>query len=181
MASPASSSIPLRCTAPSADLAAESIPLSRQPVDVGVLIELTTEVMQIQAATLGVVLTIHIDDDVPDTVSVDRDKVGWAIASLIGSALRHVHGPGGLIALHVSYDIAAATLRFSVRDNGPGISPERLKRLLEREHWHPGSALALLLVQDIAVAHGGSMTVDSRTDREHHFTDIAFTTPTRAC
>jgi len=79
----------------------------------------------------------------------------------------------------VSYDPAASTLRVSVRDNGRGISAERLTRLLQRENWYPGGALALLLVQDVAAAHGGAMQIESRTDRENHFTDVIFTIPTR--
>jgi signal transduction histidine kinase len=83
------------------DHAIESIPLRREPVDVGVLLELTTEVMQRQAQALGVTLAIHIDENVPDTVRVDRDKVAWAITSLVGSALRHVRTPDGSIDVHV--------------------------------------------------------------------------------
>ena len=164
---------------PSVDLTAEAIPLHRQPVDVGVLIELTTEVLQIQARALGVTLTIHIDEEVPDIVSIDRDKVAWAIASLVGAALRYVRGRDGFIALHVGFGDSSGTLRFSVRDNGPGISAEQLKRLLQRENWHPGGALGLLLVQDIAVAHGGSLAIESQNDREDHFTEVAFTIPVR--
>src|SRR4249919_1125514 len=136
----------------------ESIPLRRQDVDVGVLLELTTEVMQRQARALGIALTVRIDDEVPATVHLDRDKVAWAITSLIGSALRHVRGARGSVDVHVSCD-APSVLVVSVRDNGPGIPSDQLSRLLQREGWHPGSALALLLVEDIAVAHGGGVRI----------------------
>jgi len=132
--------------------------------------------MQIQARTVGVTFTIVVDEDVPDVVNLDRDKVAWAITSLVGSALRHVR-KGGTILLHVSYDAAQPALRVSVRDDGPGIPFDRLTRLLQREKWHPGSALALLLVEDIAVAHGGEIHVESQTNRLDHFTQISFTIP----
>jgi signal transduction histidine kinase len=158
--------------------ALESIPLRRQPVDVGVLLELTTEVMQRQAAAMGVSLAIRIADDVPDVVHLDRDKVAWAITSLVGAALRHVR-PGGSIAVDVGYDVAGARLSIAVEDDGPGIPAERLEKLLAREPWHPGSALALLLVEDIAVAHGGTVGVESATG-PHHFTRVQFTIPAGA-
>jgi signal transduction histidine kinase len=158
--------------------ASESIPLRREDVDVGVLVELSTEVMQRQAAAHSVRLNIHIDDTVPTTVRVDRDKVAWALTSLIGSALRHVQGPGGLIVVNVSLD-AASHLIIAVRDNGSGISPERLKKLLSRDAWHPGSALALLLVEDIAVAHGGRLDIESKADALDHFTSVRMTIPLR--
>src|SRR5262245_57599174 len=153
----------------------ESIPLQRQRVDVSVLLELTTEVMQRQARALGVSLDITIGDDVPDVVSIDRDKVGWVITSLVGSALRHVRSPGGSIEVAVAYDRAQSTLSITVRDDGPGMPPDQLDKLLTRRGWRPGAALALLLVEDVAVAHGGSIQVESRTDRAHHFTLVRFT------
>jgi signal transduction histidine kinase len=86
--------------------------------------------------------------------------------------LRHVRR-GGTIVLQVGYDATRSTLRISVRDDGPGISSERLNRLLRREDWHPGSAFALLLVEDIAVALGGAITMESNSDRYDHFTQIS--------
>jgi two-component system phosphate regulon sensor histidine kinase PhoR len=156
----------------------ESIPLRRQNVDIGVLLELTTEVMQRQARTLGITLSLRIDDEVPATVRLDRDKVAWAITSLVGSALRHVHGHRGAVDVHVSWDTQSG-LVVCVRDGGPGIAADQLNRLLRRDAWQPGSALALLLVEDIAVAHGGGVRIESRTDPIDHFTSICFTIPIR--
>ena len=158
--------------------AIESIPLRRQPVDVGVLVELTTEVMQRQARSMGITLDVRIEDDVPSIVRLDRDKVAWAITSLVGSAIRHVHGPDKRVDVHVAWDVARSTLSIGVRDNGPGMPSDHLSRLFRRDAWHPGSALALLLVEDIAAAHGGGITVKSSTGPVEHFTDIRFTIPT---
>jgi signal transduction histidine kinase len=154
-----------------------SIPLRRDSVDVGVLLELTTEVMQRQARALGVDLRIRIDEDVPDVVQLDRDKVAWVITNLVGSALRHVRGPGGSVSVHVSYDVVQSRLSITVRDNGPGISADRVSRLLTRGSWRPGAALALLLIEDIAVAHGGAVEIRSNAERFGHFTEIRFTIP----
>jgi signal transduction histidine kinase len=154
-----------------------SIPLRRDAVDVGVLLELTTEVMQRQARTLGVDLRISIDDDVPDAVRLDRDKVAWVITNLVGSALRHVRAPGGSVGVAVSYDVARSMMSIAVRDDGPGIAADRVNRMLTRGTWRPGAALALLLSEDIAVAHGGALEIQSSADRLNHFTEIRFTIP----
>jgi signal transduction histidine kinase len=161
----------------SKEQASESIPLRREPVNVGVLLELPTEVLQRQARALRITLTIRIDDDVPDTVYLDRDKVAWIITSLVGSAVRHVRTPGGTIDVHVGFDAAPSTLSISVRDDGSGIPAEKLKRLLKRGGWHPGSALALLLVEDIAIAHGGGIEIESKADPAEHFTTVRVTIP----
>jgi signal transduction histidine kinase len=139
----------------------DAIPLRRDHVNVAVLLELPTEVMQRQARDLGITLAIVIDD--------------WAITSLVGSALRHVASPGGRIDVRVSYDAAGGCVSITVRDDGPGISPEQVTRMLNRTNWHPGAALALLLVEDIAKAHGGGIHVRSSAERSGHFTEIRFT------
>lgn len=114
------------------DHAAESIPLRRAPVDVGVLLGLTMEVMYLQARTLDVTLKVRVDDDVPSPLHLDGDKLAWAIASLVGTALRHVRRgtqlmPGGSIDVNVRYDQDRGELTIDVRDDGPGISLDRLK------------------------------------------------------
>jgi signal transduction histidine kinase len=157
--------------------ATESIPIHRKSVDVAVLVALTTDVMERQARALGIAMTVLIDENVPDTASLDRDKVAWAITSLVGSALRHARKPGGSVVVQVAYDPARWALCISVRDDGPGIPPDRLARLLDRTPWHPGGALALLLVEDIARAHGGTMKIESRTDGSNHFTAVSLTIP----
>jgi signal transduction histidine kinase len=156
----------------------ESIPVRRQAVNLPVLLTLTTDQMHHQAAALGISLGVQLDDDVPEFVERDRDKVAWALTSLVGTALRHVSRPRGAVQVRVSYDRPPGCLLFTVKDNGLGIAPERLRRLLQRDEWHPGGALALLLVEDIAVAHGGRLQVESDTRSSSQFTSITFTIAT---
>jgi signal transduction histidine kinase len=58
-----------------------------------------------------------------------------------------------------------------------GDSEPSMNTLLDREGWHPGAALALLLVDDIAAAHGGSLQIESQAERSQHFTTVRFTIP----
>lgn len=57
---------------------------------------------------------------------------------------------------------------LSVRDDGIGISPEDRERIFQRFYQvdaargQDGSGLGLLMVQQAARLHGGSVTVDSR-------------------
>jgi signal transduction histidine kinase len=156
-----------------------SIPLRLEPVNLAVLLAMTTEIMERQAVALGIKLAVLVDDDVPDFVRLDRNKMAWVITSLVGSALRHVRTPGGTVEVHARYEIERSAITIDVRDDGAGIPPDRLKRLLNREGWHPGAALALLLVEDIAAAHGGGIEIESRAERSEHFTNIRVTIPVR--
>jgi signal transduction histidine kinase len=155
----------------------EAIPLRREAADVGVLLELATDGVQSQARRLGVTLTIRVATSVPETLHFDRIKVAWAVTNLVGTALRHVASSGGTIDVSVGYDQVRSMLSIAVQDNGAGIPPDRRRRLLDRVKWYPGSAMALLLVEDIALAHGGRLHVESRCGRADHFTNVLFTIP----
>jgi len=91
-----------------------------------------------------------------------------------------VRKPGGSVGVHVGYDCVRPSLCIAVHDDGPGISSDRLDRLLRRGPWQPGGALALLLVEDIARAHGGGIKIESRTSGSDHSTVVAFTIPVEA-
>ena len=77
--------------------------------------------------------------------------------------------------VHVSND--TARLSIAVRDDGPGIPSSQLKKLLNRDGWQPGGALALLLVDDVAAAHGGDVQIESQVAPSVHFTLVRFTVP----
>ena len=85
-----------------------------------------------QAKAADVLLKGVVDADVPATMSLDADKVTWAVVTLIvGSALRHVHSGsrfqvGGRISLQTTYNPAASEVTIEINDNGSGIPKETL-------------------------------------------------------
>ena len=99
----------------------DALPLRRVPTDLRALLRSTLEVLQRQAKAFDVALNVVVDDQVPALVSLDADKIAWAITVLVGNALRYVrHGsqvmPGGSIAVRVTYNSAGP----EVDDRGPG-------------------------------------------------------------
>ena len=57
-------------------------------------------------------------------------------------------------------------MRFTVRDDGPGIETAELPRIFERffrgrNATADGAGLGLAIAHSVAVAHGGSLTVES--------------------
>lgn len=78
------------------------------------------------------------------------------IRNLLDNAVRY--SPSGSII-----DLTLYPRRFTVRDNGPGVSPEALARIGERFYRPPGqdetgSGLGLSIVQRIATLHQMSVT-----------------------
>jgi signal transduction histidine kinase len=139
-------------------------------------------VMHAQAAAADATLTVSVADSVPQIVRLDPAKVGWAIVSLVGNALRYVrHGSRrihGVITVAVTYEPADLALVIEVRDNGPGIAAATVSRLFNHDDPHAPSGLGLLLVHDIVVAHGGAVEVRSSVEAVEHGTSIRLTIPT---
>jgi signal transduction histidine kinase len=121
-----------------------------------------------EAERLDVELRVVVESSLPRAVCWDSDKIAWALATLVGNALRYVrHGtvrmPGGSIEVVLSFQKPNSTLAIEVRDDGSGISAAKLAALFERTSERPHvSGLGLKLIRDIAEAHGGTFAIESR-------------------
>ena len=103
---------------------------------------------------------IEIESTAPTTMVAWRDGVLLAIANVVRNAL--IHGmPVDGSPPRVAVSIVGTTV--IVDDNGPGIPVVDRQRVLERfEHGGgSGSGLGLAIAQQVAIAHGGSVTIGS--------------------
>ncbi|MDQ2949556.1 MAG: ATP-binding protein, partial [Acidobacteriota bacterium] len=104
------------------------------PVDVDLRDELqvTVRTLAIRAHQKGLELLCRIDDDVPNSVLLDIDRVRQVLLNLIGNAIKFT--TTGEVELHVSCPslaAAEATLCFSVRDTGIGIPEEKQAKIFD--------------------------------------------------
>jgi two-component system sensor histidine kinase PrrB len=102
--------------------------------------------------------TIDLQTTAPTTLVAWRDGVLLAIANIVRNAL--VHGvPTDGAAAHVVVSVAGATV--TVDDNGPGVPEADRQRVLVRFERGAGggSGLGLAIAQQVAIAHGGSVTI----------------------
>jgi signal transduction histidine kinase len=158
----------------------DAIPLHRTPTDLRELLKGTLEVLRAQALGRDVSLTIEAPPDLP-LVHVDAEKIAWAVATLVGNALRYVrHGslrrPGGTIVVRITVETDAVII--AVDDDGPGIRADKVPNLFRRGAGVThGTGLALMLIKDVLVAHGGSVAVKSDTDPASSGTTIALRLP----
>lgn len=91
-----------------------------------------------------------------------------ALRELLDNAVRFRPGPTGRIDVRLTE--ADGNWRISVLDDGFGIQPENQGQLFKRfarietdaNHHLVGMGIGLYLVQEVARAHGGRVTVDSR-------------------
>jgi len=145
----------------------DAVPLHRTPTDVPKLLNGAVEALRKQAEAVDVSIAIEAASKLP-RANVDAEKIAWAVTTLVGNALRYArHGsrrmPGGSIRVRVRAE--GATLVIVVEDDGPGIPADKCAHLFDRtgEVRH-GSGLGLLVVHDVVVAHGGSVTVTAKQE-----------------
>jgi signal transduction histidine kinase len=141
------------------------IALSREPLELTTLVARAVETIQPLLEERGHVLTL----DVPDrTLAVDGDalRLTQAIGNVLGNAAKYTER-GGRINLTILRDGAHAEIR--VRDNGIGISAERLPRIFDlftqfdrsSQHGQGGLGIGLALVRRLVQMHDGTVTVHS--------------------
>jgi signal transduction histidine kinase len=159
----------------------EALPVRRVPTDLPSLMRSSLDVLQRQAKSLDVALTIEAPNEL-EPVHLDADKIAWALTALVGNALRYVrHGshtmPGGTVTVRVRYAAAAREVTIEVQDDGPGISPQRLRGLSGEGHTGTRVGLGLAMVREVVVAHGGTLEILSDTDALGPGTTVRLTLP----
>ena len=116
-------------------------------------------------AQLGFNLRVEVDNDLPP-VRADADALEQAVLNLLSNAMKY-SGESRAIDLRLRRDDGRAVIE--VTDYGVGIAPEEQQRIFEKFHrvpskeneLVPGTGLGLTLVEHIAKAHEGEVTVRS--------------------
>lgn len=103
-------------------------------------------------------LAIVVTPSPPVPVAVHREMIGQAVSNIIDNALKY---GAGVIRLAVEAEAGSVTI--VVRDDGPGIPPDRRADALQRfgrldaARHENGAGLGLSLVAAVARLHGGAL------------------------
>ena len=108
---------------------------------------------------------VQVEDNIPD-VMADPDALATALINLLDNADKYSED-----IKHIVLRVRAENGKviFSVRDNGTGIAPRETRRIFQPFHQADprlsrkgsGCGLGLSIVQNIAKAHDGEVSVDS--------------------
>ncbi|MEM6701072.1 MAG: ATP-binding protein [Acidobacteriota bacterium] len=92
----------------------------------------------------------------------DEGLLSRAVRNLVENSLRASEG-GGLVETLVAADDAA--VRIEVRDRGPGVEPENLRRIFEPYFSTStgGTGLGLPIVRQVVEQHGGEVSAENRS------------------
>lgn len=146
--------------------------LTREPVDVGALLQGLAAEVQVFVERRQQHLSVQAPADLP-SLSVDRGKLGVALRALLENAIKFTPD-GGAITVHVS--ATNDGLQVSVRDTGVGIDARELQHVFDRFYagadpdYHSsgryefrtrGVGLGLAIAKGYVEAHGGRLWAES--------------------
>jgi nitrogen fixation/metabolism regulation signal transduction histidine kinase len=127
------------------------------PVD---LVELARQVVRLHdaAAAGGARVSLTVEGD-PPPVLADRDQIVQVVTNLVQNALEAVAGDSDG-DVRVTLASSPPHVTVTVRDNGPGISPDIAPRLFEpyATTKAQGTGLGLAIAQRIAIEHDGELS-----------------------
>jgi two-component system phosphate regulon sensor histidine kinase PhoR len=150
------------------DIEAGTMAVETTPFDLG-------ELVQESVTRLGIDRPVNADIPQSLTITTDRPKLVQALDNLLDNAAKF-SPPGS--AIDVSAEVAGEEVRLSVRDRGPGISPEHWSRVFERfykvDRARPreagGFGLGLAITKHLVQILGGRIWTETARDGGQVFT-----------
>jgi signal transduction histidine kinase/CheY-like chemotaxis protein len=156
-----------------ARIEADSVEITRRPIDVGEAVKEVAELMGPQIAERAQRLSLYV---APATglALADPGRVRQIVANLLTNA--HLYtGEGG--SIHIGVEPDRAWVKLVVEDTGMGMSAEHASRIFERFYrgregaaTSPGTGLGLSIVKSLVELHDGQIEVATEPDRGTTFT-----------
>ncbi|MCB9637293.1 MAG: hypothetical protein H6727_00100 [Myxococcales bacterium] len=108
----------------------------------------------------------------------DRNKLKQILINLLSNACKFTKSGKIMFIIDQKFEGTQRKIKFRVMDNGPGIPPEKQKRLFEAfyqvdgsaQRQHGGSGLGLAISLQLTRLLGGSLEVQSSPNKGSNFT-----------
>ena len=113
-------------------------------------------------------LTVTLTSGVDLRVMMDADHIQQALINLVRNAAEAALSPdarnGGIPSVDVAWETAANEVIITIHDNGPGLTNEANLFVPFYTTKEGGTGIGLVLAQQIAQAHRGSVRLVNRAD-----------------
>jgi len=139
-------------------------PVRLETIDVAGVVDSALDTFRDRLAESGV--QVDRDIDVNGQTRADPDKIRRVVINLVGNALDAVQNAdvsAPVVSVSAGQNLADTELWLRVRDNGPGIEPERLAQVFSPFHTSKadGTGLGLAITKKIVEGHGGTIEATS--------------------
>lgn len=125
--------------------------------------------LRLSAEDKGIQLRLHLDDNVPEVVLADEQRLQQILINLVGNGIKFTQsGEVALLVTAVSVETAVSSIRFEIADTGCGIAPHKVEQIFdpfvqvtERPSQTPGTGLGLAICRQLVEKMGGTLQVES--------------------
>jgi len=141
----------------------------------------TLQPLSVRASKKGLEIACRVGSDVVDNVVGDPGRLRQILVNLVGNAVKFTEQ--GEVVVEVETESQTdhqARLRFTVRDTGPGIPPDKLQTIFDTfsqgdsstSRRYGGTGLGLAISSQLAALMGGTIAVESEHGKgsQFHFT-----------
>jgi two-component system OmpR family sensor kinase len=143
------------------------LPVRREPVMVGEIVDSVVEAYAARATESGVAVEVRVPDNLRATL--DPLRIRQALGNLLDNALGHTVGGGRVRIEAAAHD---GGVSFEVTDTGEGFPSAFLPQAFEpftrpdasRTRADGGAGLGLAIVRAVAEAHGGAAEARNRPE-----------------
>jgi signal transduction histidine kinase/ActR/RegA family two-component response regulator len=165
------------------------LPLNTAPFSLPDCVELAMQTLAVEARQKGLDFTSSIAADLPAWISGDRTRLRQVLINLLGNAIKFTER--GYVRLEVvgesSHD-GQLEVRFSVKDSGVGVPPDKLVAIFEpfrqadssTTRRYGGSGLGLAISARLVAMMGGRIWVESLPGEGSQFCFTARCAPAAA-
>jgi PAS domain S-box-containing protein len=149
---------------------AGKLALAPVPFDLHAMLQRTVDALRPRAQEQGLRFTATLAPAVPRWLVGDPDRLRQVLVNLIGNAIKFTTHGQVEVEVDATTEGERARLRFTVRDTGIGIAPERLSAIFvpfeqgdaSTTRRFGGTGLGLTIADRLVRLMGGAITVDSR-------------------
>jgi len=148
--------------------------LNHEKTDLIELSEQIIDILKYKVHEKGIELLFNLDPDLPRYIHTDPIRLRQVLVNLLGNSLKFTDN--GEVELKIEKFLfneadGSATIRFSVRDTGIGISPEKQKRIFDSfvqadsttTRQYGGTGLGLTISARIVEMMGSELKLESES------------------
>lgn len=138
--------------------------MARLPDPIGALVDmkqLASELAYLFASHWAEAVILHVDVGEDAPAQIDRDQMTQAIWALLQNGAEAAIAAGGAARVDLSIQHRAGMLLIDVSDTGDGVAIEHASRIFRPFFTTKadGTGVGLSLARQIALAHGGELTL----------------------
>ncbi len=157
---------------------AERLELRPRPFELSGLLDELETLLNSQARGKQVTFVIETDPELPPALNGDRQRLSQVLLNLGTNAVKFTdRGEVRLVVRQLSAADGKASLQFTMRDTGIGMSADAMSRLFlpftqlaeSRRHHGGGTGLGLVISQKLVNLMGGEISVSSEPGKGSAF------------